>query len=120
MGWESKHFEYMQYQIDQSKSQIQSKDQHIGLKTSNHLRLKLRPNSSLKYINEREMELRILNLDLEGKYAQATDMVVGLKGALALAHKKNDEVNAEIRRLRQQRDKAQKALTRQEKHLAFL
>merc|ERR1712060_238833 len=64
-------------------------------------------------------EVRVYNIQLEAKYAQAAEMVVGLESALSRAHNKHEEANAELKKLRLERDKALNLLQREKKKSAF-
>jgi len=67
----------------------------------------------------KESEVRVWNIQLEAKYAQAAEMVVGLESALSRAHKKHEEANAELKKLRLERDKALNLLQREKKKSTF-
>lgn len=67
----------------------------------------------------KESEVRVWNIQLEAKYAQAAEMVVGLESALSRAHKKHEEANAELKKLRLERDKALNLLHREKKKSTF-
>jgi len=67
----------------------------------------------------KESEVRVWNIQLEAKYAQAAEMVVGLESALSRAHKKHEEANTELKKLRLERDKALNLLQREKKKSTF-
>jgi len=59
-------------------------------------------------------------MELEAKYAQAADIIVGLEVALARAHKKHEVCNSEVKKVRIERDRAIKLCAKHRRRLMFL
>jgi len=64
-------------------------------------------------------EVKLWNLTLEAKYAQAADMIVSLQLDLARCQKRMEEYTLEVKKVREQRDNAVKLLEKNRRREAF-
>jgi len=70
--------------------------------------------------DDNEPKIKVWNLELEAKYAQAADIIVGLKLDLERAQKKLEQYNVEVKKARQDRDNAVLLAERTQKKALFL